>query len=133
MNRNVQILHIKGHTTQEIRVVVGKLFGICWRCSKPHRSCNTSMRTIQSLWQNALHVYALMDDTFSFKKGKHSLALKMAVGRLYTLNSSCFPRTEKKSGIKTKKHQQLKEVRLFCMSKLCENLNATPLRTKDRY
>ena len=58
MNRNVQILHVKGHTTQEIRVVVGKLFDICWRCSKPHRSSNTSMmRTIQSLWQNALHVY----------------------------------------------------------------------------
>ena len=57
MNRNVQILHVKGHTTQEIRVVVGKLFHICWKCSKSHRSSNTSMRNIQSLWQNALHVY----------------------------------------------------------------------------
>jgi len=33
----------------------------------------------------------------------------------------------KKSGMKTKKHQQLKEVRLFLISMRCENLKATPL------
>ena len=44
-----------------------------------------------------------------------------------------FHEEKKKSGMKTKKHQQLKDVRLFLISKRCENLKATPLLGKDRH